>query len=548
MDSRAVLNTTPGIDNAAPILSNLPSVSAVNASLTANTALAANASLTTDANIATPITPILPDGANLNNVITPNVPASVASASTAPVGATASQDHPSVVTIPDNTAGVSGAAVTPIAASDKPQSPDLSSVRIPPVASAATSLNRNAGSPITAPAETLDVRSVTQAPSTPEPENAPATSSGKQNLGSIERLLTLSNARTAPPVVQAVNNIIEPKSEPLTGAPQDAPFLSPGLVAANTVTVRQGVPAGVNTLPLGTPVSTPVTVAAQPNAPVVLASSDFGRAGKIGVAAQALHGLPGVPELNHPGASSAANTVGGIGAVGESGFLPFAQAATLADSGFEEQGQEGAQSSPNEQEASSEIQSTNTVGPGAASPFAVPRTAENVPAAAQAASTTNSSQIERAHVVEQVTRHLESMRLTSAGGEMRLRLNPQNLGSVQVTVTAHQDGVLARIAVETAQVQQAMEGAKEHLRAGLEARGLRVQSVEVAVVPNVLSDNTAAFSGQRNWQQASLQDSAPGQPGYGRRTAPSAEPVPNVAPIAVRPRASLSDSRLDCRA
>ncbi len=267
------------------------------------------------------------------------------------------------------------------------------------------------------------------------------------------------------------------------------------------------------------------------------------------MAAQALHGLTGTPGLNLPVSSSASSSQGENGIAGGNNFASFAQASTLANSDAGEQnGQDDSQSSGNEPAFAAETRSAKTADAASSASFAITRASEDAAAPAQSASSGNSSPIDRAHVVEQVTRHLETMRLTNDSGEMRLRLNPHNLGSVQVTIAAHQDGIVARIAVESAQVQQVMEGAKEHLRAGLEARGLRVQSLEVTVTPNMLGDNSAAFSGQRNWQTAGAQDGAAWQSGYGRRTAPQVEAVPLAAPAALASRAALSDSRLDCRA
>ena len=139
------------------------------------------------------------------------------------------------------------------------------------------------------------------------------------------------------------------------------------------------------------------------------------------------------------------------------------------------------------------------------------------------------------------------MRLANGNGEMRLHLTPGHLGNVQISVASHQDGVVARIAVETAQIQQAMDGAKAHLRAALEARGLQVQSVEVTVTPHLTQNNQSAFSQQRS--QQSDGDGLWGRTAYGRGASASAA-APVAAPGVTRAASLLraANSRLDCQA
>ena len=167
--------------------------------------------------------------------------------------------------------------------------------------------------------------------------------------------------------------------------------------------------------------------------------------------------------------------------------------------------------------------------------------------------TSASSSIDRAQVISQVTQHLETMRLSNGNGEMRIQLNPEHLGNVQVSVATHQDGVVARIAVESAQIQQVMDGAREHLRSTLEARGVRVNSVEVTVTQNPVgsdSGSNAAFAGQRQWQASA--DQAEFTSGSTRRAASVAGAqsagVGAVASTAVRnATGSGGATRLDYR-
>lgn len=550
MDSRAVPNTTPGVDNAFPLPSSLPSAPTLNALPPANALPVTNA----NANIAATITPDVLGGT------IPNIAAPGENTSIIPTAQTGGQNNSAAVLLADNLGGTNAAIVTPIAAPSTLQLPTTPPVSIARQANVAAPANGDAEAPvIVVPADsgaqsTVQPSAAVEQQAAPERDNAPALPDGKQNLGGIERLLTLSNAKTAPSVVEDVpktetaNSAQQMDTAPQPDAAQGISSLPPRLAAGNTIAARPGVPA-VNAAQSGTPAPIASTGAAQPAMPVASASINLDSAGKAGTIAQALHGPPGVPQLNRAASAAAFNSQSGSGIAGDSRLVSFAQASTLArGEAGEQEGQDGSQWSANEQGFASEPRTANAADSASSASFAVTRASEDTPAAVQSTSTANSGQIDRAHVVEQVTRHLETMRLTNDNGEMRLRLNPHNLGSVQVTIAAHQDGVVARIAVESAQVQQVMEGAKEHLRAGLEARGLRVQSVEVTVTPNMLGDNAAAFSGQRNWQSTGAQDSAAWQPGYGRRSAPHIEVAPIAAPAAITSRAALSDSRLDCRA
>ncbi len=159
------------------------------------------------------------------------------------------------------------------------------------------------------------------------------------------------------------------------------------------------------------------------------------------------------------------------------------------------------------------------------------------------------TQLDRAHIVSQVVRHLETMRLQGANdrGEVTLHLTPDRLGSVRMTISAHTDGVTARIAVESSQVQQVLEGAKEHLRGTLESRGLHLGKLEVTVGQQSNPDARNAFSGARDWTQ-------PLEFGTGSRRSSGStfgSPVTETlmpSPVGRAAAELASESRLDFRA
>jgi flagellar hook-length control protein FliK len=96
--------------------------------------------------------------------------------------------------------------------------------------------------------------------------------------------------------------------------------------------------------------------------------------------------------------------------------------------------------------------------------------------------------VDRAHLVQQVSKHIETMRAAARTGEMSLRLNPEHLGSMQLTVVSHGNGVSARIAVETAAAYRACDEAKDQLRAALESRGLEVTSLNISLSQQTSGD------------------------------------------------------------
>ncbi|HLK58751.1 MAG TPA: flagellar hook-length control protein FliK, partial [Chthonomonadaceae bacterium] len=78
------------------------------------------------------------------------------------------------------------------------------------------------------------------------------------------------------------------------------------------------------------------------------------------------------------------------------------------------------------------------------------QTAATAPVSQEASASNNA---ERIRIVEQVTRHLETLRLPAGRSEMSLRLEPEHLGSLRLTITSQHDGVVARIVAESSQVQ-----------------------------------------------------------------------------------------------
>jgi flagellar hook-length control protein FliK len=111
---------------------------------------------------------------------------------------------------------------------------------------------------------------------------------------------------------------------------------------------------------------------------------------------------------------------------------------------------------------------------------------------ASSASNVNAS-VERAHLAQQLAKHIDTMRLANAGhSEMSLDLKQEHLGGLHLTVSSDANGVSARIVVETAQAQQAVDAAKDQLRAALENRGLNLASLDVTLSQGSSGGNSFA--------------------------------------------------------
>lgn len=93
------------------------------------------------------------------------------------------------------------------------------------------------------------------------------------------------------------------------------------------------------------------------------------------------------------------------------------------------------------------------------------------------------STVKEADIVNQVidsVKLMASRELTS----MEVMLNPEHLGSVHITVTARNGIVSAQIAAQNEQVKTALENQMVTLREQFESQGLKVDAVEITVMPH----------------------------------------------------------------
>lgn len=104
---------------------------------------------------------------------------------------------------------------------------------------------------------------------------------------------------------------------------------------------------------------------------------------------------------------------------------------------------------------------------------------------------------EAAQVVAQAARGLAAA-LRSGDDTVTLRLNPGDLGQLTVEVSMGDEGITARFQPTTDAAHRLLSGSVEDLRAALEARGLRVERVEIGpqpVVQDAVPEGRAADSG-----------------------------------------------------
>jgi hypothetical protein len=69
--------------------------------------------------------------------------------------------------------------------------------------------------------------------------------------------------------------------------------------------------------------------------------------------------------------------------------------------------------------------------------------------------------------------------VTNGRHEVTLRLSPEHLGELRLTIVADRGQIAARFFAETAQARQAMSEGREQLRAALEQKGYTLHSLEI---------------------------------------------------------------------
>ena len=145
--------------------------------------------------------------------------------------------------------------------------------------------------------------------------------------------------------------------------------------------------------------------------------------------------------------------------------------ATAPDAGT---GAGNAASAPTKASPSTPTQSAPAVAPAASA-------RAGTTAAPSKLATPKPTPTDRQGVINQANRAL-GLALRTKDGSVRFNLAPDHLGSLRVELTrSEQGGVSARFEAATQQAREMLEASIEQLRASLEARGLRVDRLDVRV-------------------------------------------------------------------
>ena len=134
---------------------------------------------------------------------------------------------------------------------------------------------------------------------------------------------------------------------------------------------------------------------------------------------------------------------------------------------------------------------------------------------------------------EQAAQIVRSMRLQwrGANGEATLRLQPDHLGQVFVSVRVEQGTVSATVRAETPAAQQWIQQHQQQLRDALDAQGLRVAQFHVTSNPD---DRP-----RRDHEQDSQQDATGRRASRARRAATDDDRRFEIRPVAARRRRSI---------
>lgn len=340
----------------------------------------------------------------------------------------------------------------------------------------------------TSPAVQAEVVETPAAPlpkTTTEDANVPVVKTSAQEAtrqrAQIERLITVGDLPTQAEETPAKS----PAPQPTASHPLDVAALT-ALASPSRAVVKTAGPA------------IPAPVAAIATEPAEVTASPVSPLTAVGVSAvptAVASNLTGTHSLAAKAEQADVLLRGDTPSTNSTTLTNAAVAAPQADTGAQTASEHGSQqrSTPESQQPATPV---GAVATGRQTP-----TVTGTTSATPSITSTNTS-VERTQIVEQVTRHLEAMRMANGRGEITMRLQPEQLGSVRLTISHQPEGVVARIVTETTQAQQAMHEGKEQLRAALEDKGLRLHSLEVSVGQNHLSRGNTAFSeAQSNAQE-----------------------------------------------
>lgn len=145
-------------------------------------------------------------------------------------------------------------------------------------------------------------------------------------------------------------------------------------------------------------------------------------------------------------------------------------------------------------------------------------------------------QVDAARFLQRVARAFESAR--ERGGEIRLRLSPPELGALTVNVTMQDQGMTARIEVETPEARAALMENLPVLRERLAEQNLRIERFDVDLSQRDSQQPSHDFTDQQAQRQAQAQARQP-------RAVPTRPLIPPNIPTQVATPAGMQDRQLN---
>lgn len=108
----------------------------------------------------------------------------------------------------------------------------------------------------------------------------------------------------------------------------------------------------------------------------------------------------------------------------------------------------------------------------------------------EATTETNNSfaSVNSADIINQIEEHLK-LQLKENVKEIQMQLNPENLGTVHLTLAARESGVTAQLEAQNESVKNALEAQIMTLKQNLEQQGVKVEAVEVTVASHEFERN-----------------------------------------------------------
>lgn len=96
--------------------------------------------------------------------------------------------------------------------------------------------------------------------------------------------------------------------------------------------------------------------------------------------------------------------------------------------------------------------------------------------------------VNQSEIISQIEEHMR-LQLKNGITELQMQLNPETLGTVNLTLSTRENGVTAQLTAQNESVKQALESQIVVLKENLEQQGVKVEAVEVTVASHEFERN-----------------------------------------------------------